>query len=186
MPLNEERLQFISDIANGTWVDRLPPDEPERQEEFDRLQKEMDAAKEEFLKGSTSAEELHEFASRYNWDKGIHSMIDLVRNPSCDKNTALLVFWLSGVDYYQEDYATRDSIEEWNNDELNTWDMIHYIIEKVATGGYGAGNMPLDYKGDIYKSDTPLWEIPGCMSGDDADNKIPDVYYDADFGNYGT
>ena len=75
MPLSEERLQYISDSANGTWVDRLPPDEPERQEEFDRLQKEMDAAKEEFLKGSTSAEELHEFASRYNWDKGIHCLL---------------------------------------------------------------------------------------------------------------
>lgn len=114
--LSDEKISFISDIANDEWVYRLPKEKQESEEEFDRLSSAMDQACTEFLKTTNSTEELHEFAERYNWDKGTEWLIDLVRNPACDKNTALLIFWLAIPADYQENYTSRAEIEDWNLD----------------------------------------------------------------------
>ncbi len=40
-------------------------------------------------------EELHAFASHYNWDDGIRDMRGVIENPLCDRGTALMIYWLT-------------------------------------------------------------------------------------------
>jgi len=188
VPLSAERKQYIRDLVNDEWVDRLPSSEPERDKEFKRLSPLMDKELEGLLKKTSSAEELHELALAYNWDKGVDNLIDLIRNPACDKNTALLVFWRSGVDYYQETYSKREDIEEWDLDKQSTWDMVHFIMDKVSTGAYGAAKMPANFLEDIYKAKKPIWEIPSSLFGPKHDGEIKNVTinsYDKKFSAYG-
>jgi len=186
--LSEERIGFISDIANDEWVYRLPEDEQRREKEFDRLSIVMEQACTEFLKNTNSTEELHEFAERYNWGKGTDSLIDLVRNPACDKNTALLIFWLAIPADYQEQYSSREDIEGWNLDHKNIWDLIHYIIESVTDGSFRTSDMPDVYKKEISKARNPLWEIPSFLyaDADEVTGKQPKLNkYDRNFSAYG-
>ncbi len=149
----------------------------------------MDEALEAFVKSdASSSEELHEFVLSYNWDKGVDAMIDVVRNPGCDKNTALLVFWLSGVSYYQGSIGSRDDIADWDLEKQSTWDLIHFIMDKVCSGGYVNALMSEEYLEEIYQAKKPLWKIPNLLTGvdgDEADNGVKINPYDAGFSAYG-
>jgi len=166
--ISSERKQFIADIANDEWVDRLPADVIDNEKEFDRQGLIMQEKCDEFLRTCACSEELHEFAELFNWDTGCKDMMKLIENPACDRNTARLVFWLSGVQYYQSNFANRDAIEHQH--DLDVWDLIQRITENVTSSWYKAALMSEDYKAliledDFYEGES-LWEIHPLMYGE--------------------
>ena len=56
MSISSERKQFISDIAEDDWVDRVDDDE------YDRVEAEMELARQKFVQTVKDPEELHLFA----------------------------------------------------------------------------------------------------------------------------
>lgn len=55
----------------------------------------------EFAKIETS-EELHEFASEFNWDCGFSELDAVLTHPLCDRGTALMIYWLAEPVYFAD------------------------------------------------------------------------------------
>jgi len=56
-----------------------------------------------------SPEEWHQVACNWNWDDGADELRWIIQQPTCDRGTALLVYWHGGPRYYAQ-YATRDEV----------------------------------------------------------------------------
>lgn len=52
----------------------------------------------ENLKQLESTQEIHEFATNYNWDYGIEPLKLILQHPLCDRGTALKIYWLGQPD----------------------------------------------------------------------------------------
>lgn len=161
-PLSKEQIQFVVDMAEGRWVDSLPEDQS--REEYMEVQREMDMDKEYFLKNTNSPEELHVFVQHHNWDDGINPIFKVIENKVCDRNTALLVFWLAQPTYYQQfdakNLAPRD--KEWN-----MWQFVRGISFDIYRGiRYREMRMPEDYKKLTTKqAENARWDIHDIMYG---------------------
>jgi len=150
-------------------------------------------ARQEFVKNTSSAEELHQLALCYDPHyEGIDTMIDIIRNPACDKNTVLFLFWRCNPADFQETYKSRDEIEEWNREDKSKWDLIHFIMDNTVKGKYGPAKMPDDYKEEIFRysphPEKPFWEIPPALFGKRSTAKSKKIMlnkYDKKFGAYG-
>lgn len=172
-PESMDRNEFISLIACAQWPinDNMPPRGPARDHEQKKLSALHDKAVIDFLKTSVSPEELHVFARSYNWDQGFIYPTKLVERSACDLNTALLVFWSIGVDFYQREYIKRPN----TNDRYHrdAWDLIQRIIKNVKNGKYTQTTMPEDFKREIVyvPVEEQLWEIDALMYGNNKANR---------------
>jgi len=68
----------------------------------------------EFEKLETS-EELHEFASQFNWDCGFSELDAVLAHPMCDRGTALMIYWLAEPVYYV-DFASIEEVPDVNRE----------------------------------------------------------------------
>ena len=148
MTLSEERRKFIAEIANDEWAYDLPKHETaaDNDKEFAKHEPIWNKIREDYLATSDSAEELHEFVKQHHWDDADDFLI-LIENPLCDKNTARLIFWLIGPEFYRRNYATRDDAKYEH--EKKWWDLIHRTTENMMNSKYMSEAMPEDYKRDI-------------------------------------
>ena len=91
-----------------------------------------------------SSEKLHQFVLNYNWDAGNESMQWVIRNPLCDKGTALLVYWHAiSSTLYQ--YTLREDVPDWL---ISSYDLVTEIEEKYLSGFYKLSNLKFDPRND--------------------------------------
>lgn len=84
--------------------------------------------------------ELHRVVDEYNWDDGAKKLTDVVRHPSCDKATALLVYWLSEPAEYTQYAKPADAPKG----ERKMLELLREIEKKMASGGFGTELIPFD------------------------------------------
>ena len=174
-PADIDRKKFVRLIANGEWPviprgSRRPPAGPARDQYYERLSRSHKEAVREFFETTTSSEELHIFAKSYNWDQGFSYPMKIIENPTCDLNTALLVFWLAGVDYYQRGYKKRPAK---HSRDREGWDLIQAIMKNVVAGKYTKSQMPDDFRKEIIEvpAEQQKWEIHPLLYG--SSNQTP-------------
>jgi hypothetical protein len=128
------------------------------QEQYDLLLKIFSPSEEDedtdvyvFLEKITTPEELHQLAINYNWDDGIGIPDWIIRQPFCDRGTALLVYWHAAPRPNYE-YANRDevlkkrgSISEY---EIEYYDLVKEIETRYLTGFYTQQNIAYDPTND--------------------------------------
>jgi len=76
--------------------------------------------------------ELHEFVLQYNWDMGYELPRWVINNPSCDRGTALMIYWMGGVGYYSQ-YERREDVPKH---ELTGYDLMREVEQKYLSDFY--------------------------------------------------
>jgi hypothetical protein len=79
-----------------------------------------------------SPEEWYRVAWNWSWDNGLDELRWIIRQPTCDRGTALLVYWGTGPRYFAE-YATRDEVP-WH--ELEGYDLAMEVERRYLAGAY--------------------------------------------------
>jgi len=79
---------------------------------------------------SARALALHRKAHDFNWDDDLDELRKIIRSPSCDLGTALLVYWRGQPDFFRR-FANRQEVSE-----PETYYMLVEIEEKVLGGFY--------------------------------------------------
>ncbi|MDC0434539.1 DUF4274 domain-containing protein [bacterium] len=167
MTLSDERKRFIANIANDEWTYDLPKHKTnaENDKEFATQEPIWKKIRDDYLATSESAEELHEFVKQHHWGEADDFLL-LIENQACDRNTARLIFWLSGPEFFRRNFATREDAKYENK---GWWDLIHRTAENMLNGKYKFEAMPDDYKENIrpneYWEAEPHWEIHPLMYG---------------------
>lgn len=92
---------------------------------------------EDFVSGTSEPYELHFFADYFDWEYGCAPLIQLIKNPACDLNTAKLIFWRAGPEAYQK-YLNRSEVVE----DPEVWDLIQEIMSRVAAKKFGEAKIP--------------------------------------------
>lgn len=59
------------------------------------LYEEDEGARGAALAGLKAPEELHAYASHYNWDDGARGLRHVIESSACDRGTALMIYWLT-------------------------------------------------------------------------------------------
>ena len=163
--LSAQRRQYIADLANDEWVDRLPPDVDDAR--FDELSEEMELETHRFLTDeTTTAHELHYFADRWNWDGGVWRMTQLIRHPRCDAGTALLVYWRARPEYFRA-YPERSDVPEHARDGF---DLVMEIERRYTAGEYTSRTIPFDPRAE---------GLVGAYDDRPVRRSLPPVMYDA-------
>jgi hypothetical protein len=81
--------------------------------------------------------QLHLFASYWNWDNGtLDPLRRVIRDPRCDRGTALIVYWEADPVSLYEQAATKDDLEPTYVDERELFEFLVEIEERVADGFY--------------------------------------------------
>ena len=170
-PNNIDRNQFISLIACEQWPileqQDLPQSGPARDNELKRLRDLHDEVTTEFVKTTTLSEELHLFVKSYSWDQGYKYLIELIQNPACDLNTALLIFWSSGAGYFQKEYKKPPTKKEQGGYHRKAWDLIQKIKKNFEAEKYTQSLMPKDFLSEVVNVPRAqqLWKIDSNMYG---------------------
>jgi len=135
MLLSPQQAERVRYLVEDCWVsdDRL-----KSWEDFDRALAQM------------SAEELHAFASKMNWDGGGAERLNrVVAHPKCDRGTALMIYWRADPAFYLK-YGTREAVKTklWPS-ALEEWDMMRHIEERLAdTNSFATARIPYDPQND--------------------------------------
>jgi hypothetical protein len=122
-----------------------------------------------------SPEELHAYASEFNWDCGCEEMRDVIRHPLCDLGTALLIYWHAAPSWFLQ-YADRSEVGEH---EIDTLTLIEEIEQRVRDQQYKTASQPFDPRNDrgtdwttlyddeakglVIRKKTPFHAIPSFM-----------------------
>ncbi|WP_420573551.1 DUF4274 domain-containing protein [Kordia sp.] len=59
--------------------------------------------------------EIHQLAKYYNWDNDIKFLKWAVKQPNCDRGTALLIYWLGSPEWYSQ-FASKKEVDSWAQD----------------------------------------------------------------------
>jgi Domain of unknown function (DUF4274) len=143
--ISKERKQFLCDIANDEWVDRIDEASKRDPAKFEAMSEKMRLARDTFLATTTNAFELHCFAEHWNWGGGNEAMRTVAEHPHCDAATALLIFWRSDPQYYLQ-YPSRDNVPDYLQDGF---DLAWLIEERYLRGDYAIGNLSFDPRKDV-------------------------------------
>jgi hypothetical protein len=87
-----------------------------------------------------SPEEWHQVAWSWNWDNSNEELLWIIRQPTCDRGTTLLVYWYGTPRYFAQ-YATRDDVPAY---ELEDYDMEMEIERRYLTGAYTRQEIAFD------------------------------------------
>jgi Domain of unknown function (DUF4274) len=136
--ISAERTQFICDMANDEWVDRLDEATKKDDTKFNALSEQMSQKRVTFLAtASTPALELHCFADHWNWGGGVEAMRQVAEHPNCDAATALLLFWRADPEYYLQ-FSSRDEVPDYNRDGF---DLTQLIEVRFLRGEYSSSGL---------------------------------------------
>jgi hypothetical protein len=137
-PEQTERVRYLVE-------DRWGGDTPSKSwEDFERVLARM------------SAEELHEFAEKMNWDGGgADRLMRVLAHPRCDRGTALMISWRTNPVYHASKYGDRDGVKSKMPSALAEWDMMRYIEQRLAApGSFAAARIPFDPRNDFGRDRT--------------------------------
>lgn len=90
-------------------------------------------------------EEWHQVAWNWNWDAGIEPLRWIIRQPTCDRGTALLVYWYAGP-RYKARYASRDEVPLY---QLEGFDLVMEIEAGFLAGRYSNAQISFDPRDDL-------------------------------------
>ncbi len=171
-PTEIDRKLFIQLIASARWPvlenEDIPAEEgPARDNELKRLGEIHNRYTLEFVTSATSSDELHLFVESYDWTRRYQYLFELIQNPACDLNTALLVFWRSGAAYFQQHYKTPPHRDLYGGYHRQAWDLIQRIKRNVETGKYKVSTAADAFKKNVVvvSSEQQLWKIDAIMYG---------------------
>jgi hypothetical protein len=102
------------------------------------VQKALDARDPSALSAS---DELHQFATSWNWDDGVAGLEYVVQHPNCDLGTALEVYWLGNP---VETYTEYTSAEEADVDFPGLWLLLEMIEARVGRNGFPLTKIAFD------------------------------------------
>lgn len=134
MGVSQKRIAQIRELSNDERVDRIDAS-AFTDADWERIGEELDAETLAFCRNNTNAEELHAFASTYNWDKGTWALEELLRNPACEAATALLIYWRAAPEYYRQ-FANRDAVTEGQREDF---DFVMTIENRYVSGEFARG-----------------------------------------------
>lgn len=152
--LTPERRRFIAEIANDEWIDLLVT-AGASDEAFDAKAREMERLCERFVAEATDPDELHHFAERWNGDGGTETIRSLVRNPACDRGTALMVYWLAQPEFYLQ-YASRGEVPEHAHDG---YDLVTELEGRLLAGEFATSRIAYDPLSDGLMSGSPVGAV---------------------------
>ena len=134
MPVSAERLRQIRELSNDERVDHIDTSDF-TEVDWERYGEELDAETLAFCRDTADAEELHAFASTYNWDKGTWALEALLQNPACEAATALFIYWHAAPEYYRQ-FVERDAVPEFQREDF---DFIMSIESRYVAGQFPRG-----------------------------------------------
>ena len=111
MELTPEQSERVRRLVEDQWHDW---------QEFDGILRQM------------SAEELHAFASKMNWDGGgADRLMRVLEQRKCDRGTALMIYWRADP-VFDLKYGSRENVEaETWPARVEEWDMMRYIEQRL-------------------------------------------------------
>jgi Domain of unknown function (DUF4274) len=77
-------------------------------------------------------DEWHKIASGWNWDGGVEPLKWIIRQPQCDRATALLVYWKGGPGFM----AQYDSRDEVPSHALANYDLVKEVERRYLSDFY--------------------------------------------------
>ncbi|MFK7748889.1 MAG: DUF4274 domain-containing protein [Kordia sp.] len=78
---------------------------------------------------TATAKEIHSFAVYYNWDNGTKFLRWAIKQPQCDKGTALCIYWHGSPEYYTQ-FASKKETDSWAQDAYALLAAIEKRIKK--------------------------------------------------------
>jgi hypothetical protein len=136
MALTPEQAERVRYLAEDEWGSSSE-DEAAQWANFDHVLGEM------------SAEELHAFVDRMNWDGGgADRLTRVLAHPLCDRGTALIIYWRARPTFYIK-YGTRERVRDklWPS-ALADYDMLRDIEQRFQAGDFTTANIPYDPAND--------------------------------------
>ena len=109
----------------------------------------------QFLKNA-SPDDWHRYAANHNWDEPLVGLFWIVSQPTCDRATAMLVFWKGEPASY--DFETDDG--KMGDDEYAVAPMLRYIVERFNSTGYSRSEIAYDVLED-HGIDLPEYQAMG-------------------------
>jgi uncharacterized protein DUF4274 len=85
-------------------------------------------------------EDWHQVAWSWNWDAGEEPLLWIIRQPNCDRGTALLIYWYAGPRYLAQ-YASRDEVPSY---EVEGYDLVMEIEAAYLAGRYANVQIAFD------------------------------------------
>lgn len=141
MPISESRLAEIATLADGDLGDGRDTS-AFGDADWERYDAEVVAKTTEFCRMNSDAEELHEFAMRWNWDCGHWAIEEILNNPACEAATALLIYWLAAPEFYRQ-FADRDAVSKAMAN-VDMFDFITHLERRYVAGDFGVGRIAFD------------------------------------------
>jgi hypothetical protein len=87
---------------------------------------------------------LHRRAQHYNWDAGTDALWKIIRDPNCDRATALMIYWKSRPEWDLQ-YAERSEVPDWR---LEVYDLQLALVEQYERGFYQLQTLSFDPRND--------------------------------------
>ncbi len=142
MPVSKKRLAQISRLANGGSIHEIDPITFSVLD-WERFSVDLDPEIKQFCQSNSDAEELHAFASAWNWDLGTWALGLILKNPACEAATALLIYWKSCPEYLLQ-YADRQEVEAKAEHQLANFDFLSEIEARYIAGEFRVGSIAFD------------------------------------------
>ncbi|ANP46878.1 DUF4274 domain-containing protein [Candidatus Viadribacter manganicus] len=141
MPVSEQRLAEIRELSNDERVDRIDTSQFS-DADWERFHNELNAETLAFCRDNRDPEELHAFASTWNWDGGFEALEEITRNPACERATALYIYWHGAPEWYRQ-YTDRDAVAEAKGD-ADLFDFLTRIETRYVAGEFALGSIAFD------------------------------------------
>jgi hypothetical protein len=140
--VSKKRLAQISRLANGGSIHEIDPITFSVLD-WERFSVDLDPEIKQFCQSNSDAEELHAFASAWNWDLGTWALELIFKNPACEAATALLIYWKSCPEYLLQ-YADRQEAEAKAEHQLANFDFLNEIEARYIAGEFRVGSIAFD------------------------------------------
>lgn len=141
MPVSEQRLAEIRELSNDERIDRTDVSQF-TDADWERFNAELDAETLAFCRNNNDPEELHAFASTWNWDGGVWALNEILDNPSCEGATALSMYWHARPEWYLQ-FADREAVADAAGD-LEVFDFLSKIETRYVAGEFAVGSLAFD------------------------------------------
>ncbi len=142
MPVSKKRLAQISRLANGGSIYEIDP-VTFSVLDWERFNVDLDPEIKQFCQSNSNAEELHAFASAWNWDLGRWALELILKNPACEAATALLIYWHGGPEFFRQ-YANRQEVEADDTGNVGAFDFLSDIEARYMAGEFRVGSIRFD------------------------------------------
>jgi hypothetical protein len=109
--------------------------------------------------------ELHLFAGQWNYGDFPEPLFSIIRNPECDKGTALYIYWLSDPVSFFELYLNEDEAASQGEWTLGYYRLLSEIQERIMSGFYSNERISIE----------PEKVAVGELTSGNLRTKIPDI-----------